>query len=81
MRDDREKTTSEVAAELGIAPDLLRKWKARGFLKLAPAGVSGQGRGVECYWSQAAIDEARAKTTAPKAKGGRPRKHDNITQL
>lgn len=57
--DGREHRTSEVAALLGIAPDLLRKWKARGFLTKAPGGVSGQGRGNECFWSDEAIDEAR----------------------
>lgn len=55
----KELTTSETAATIGIAPDLLRKWKARGFLKLAPKGVKGQGRGVECMWSDAAVEEAR----------------------
>lgn len=54
-----EPTTSELAKMLGIAPDVLRKWKYRGLLKLAPQGVSGQGRGVECRWSSAAVDEAR----------------------
>ena len=64
---DREKTTNEVAAEIGIAPDLLRKWKYRGLLKLAPQGVSGQGRSVECNWSREAIDEAKrcAETRMP----------------
>ncbi len=52
--------TSEAAKIAGVAPDVLRKWKMRGFLKLAPQGVSGQGRGVECYWSAAAVAEAKA---------------------
>jgi hypothetical protein len=55
----KELTTKEVAAEIGVAIDLLRKWKYRGFLKLAPQGVAGQGRGVECHWSEAAVEEAR----------------------
>lgn len=55
-----ERTTSEVAKALGIAPDLLRKWKRRKLLKLAPAGVSGQGRSIECRWSEEAFAEAKA---------------------
>jgi hypothetical protein len=55
----QELTTTEVATLIGVAPDLLRKWKARGFLPHAPAGVSGQGRGVQCMWSADAIEEAR----------------------
>jgi hypothetical protein len=55
----QELTTNEVAKLIGVAPDLLRKWKARGFLKHAPAGVAGQGRGVQCLWSEEAIEEAR----------------------
>lgn len=71
MNDDRELSTSEVAAEIGIAPDLLRKWKRRKLLKLAPPGVSGQGRGVECYWSREAVEEA--KRCAATRKPGHPR--------
>lgn len=55
----RERSTSEVAQALDVRPDLLRKWKARGFLPSAPQGVSGQGRGVECFWSDEAVEEAR----------------------
>ena len=56
---ERELRTSELAKLLGVDPSLLRKWKARGLLKLGPGGVSGQGRSVECYWSNAAVEEAR----------------------
>lgn len=57
----RERTTSEVAAEIGVEPYVLRKWKYRGLLKLAPPGVAGQGRSVECVWSEDAFDEAKAR--------------------
>lgn len=56
---NRELTTSEVAELIGVRADVLRKWKYRGLLKLAPQGVSGQGRGVECTWSDEAVTEAR----------------------
>ena len=74
---DRELSTSELATRLGIAPDLLRKWKARGFLKKAPQGVSGQGRSVECFWSEEAAEEARAVMasrllTRQRTRGSRP---------
>lgn len=67
MNNARELTTSEVAQEVGVAPDLLRKWKYRGLLKLAPQGVAGQGRSVECNWSATAVEEARecARTRQP----------------
>lgn len=55
----KELSTSQVAKLIGVDPDLLRKWKFRGLLKLAPQGVAGQGRGVECHWSDEAIEEAR----------------------
>lgn len=61
----RELSTREVAEKIGVAVDVLRKWKYRGKLKLAPQGVSGQGRGVECYWSAEAVAEARDFATAP----------------
>lgn len=60
--------TSEAARIAGVAPDVLRKWKMRGFLKLAPQGVSGQGRGVECFWSQAAVAEAKARADHNQAE-------------
>jgi hypothetical protein len=72
MISDRELSTREVAQEINVPVDLLRKWKHRGALKLAPAGVSGQGRGVECYWSAEAVEEARALAQKPRATG-RPR--------
>jgi hypothetical protein len=65
----REKTTSEVAEEIGVPVDLLRKWKYRGFLKLAPQGVAGQGRGVECHWSPAAIEEAKTWAATARPTG------------
>lgn len=55
-----EITTSQLASLIGVDPDLIRKWKARGLLKLAPKGISGQGRGVECFWSEDAVEEAKA---------------------
>lgn len=69
----RELGTSEVAALLGIAPDLLRKWKARGFLTKAPQGVSGQGRGLECHWSDEAVEEARQVMATRKPTKARTR--------
>lgn len=74
MSRAKELSTSQVAALIGVHPDLLRKWKARGFLKLAPQGVSGQGRGVECYWSDEAIDEARQCAATRQATKPRTRK-------
>jgi hypothetical protein len=75
-----EKTTSEVAAMLGIRPDLLRKWKKRGFLSKAPAGVSGQGRSVECHWSDEAIQEVRDRLASRPNQGTRyPRALDEAT--
>jgi transposase-like protein len=55
-----ERTTSEVARDLGMSAQLLRNWKRRGHLKLAPPGVPGQGRSVECVWSEEAFQEAKA---------------------
>ena len=69
----REIGTNEVAALIGIAPDLLRKWKARGLLKFAPGGVAGQGRGNECFWSEAAIAEARHIAATRKPTKARTR--------
>lgn len=69
-----ERTTSEVARELGIAPDVLRKWKYRGLLKFAPGGVSGQGRSVECLWSEAAFEEAKALSENQDRKKFGPRR-------
>jgi len=66
MSNNREVTTSEAAKLVGVEPDVLRKWKMRGFLKLAPAGVSGQGRGVQCMWSPAAVAEAKAWVNKPR---------------
>jgi hypothetical protein len=65
--EQREMTTSELAARLDIAPDLIRKWKARGLLPLAPGGVSGQGRGNESRWSPEAVAEVEmiADSRAP----------------
>lgn len=60
MTETHEIPTSEAAKIVGVAPDVLRKWKMRGFLKLAPKGSPGQGRGVECYWSEKAVAEAKA---------------------
>lgn len=78
MGKNRELSTSEVAAEIGVPVDLLRKWKYRGILKLAPQGVAGQGRSVECFWSAEAVEEARAKATATQTTG-RPRFRTNET--
>lgn len=61
-----EKTTSEAAAAAGISVKLLRKYKARGFLKLAPPGVSGQGRGIQCMWSEEALAELKAFVKLPR---------------
>jgi hypothetical protein len=69
----RELSTSEVAKLVGVVPDLIRKWKARGFLKLAPSGVAGQGRGNECFWSEEAIAEAREVAATRKPTKARTR--------
>jgi hypothetical protein len=69
MDQNRELSTSEVAKEIGVPTDLLRKWKYRGILKLAPQGISGQGRSVECYWSHEAVEEARAWANSPRLTG------------
>lgn len=66
-----EKTTSEVAKALGTTVDLIRKYKARRFLKLAPQGVPGQGRGVQCLWSEEAIEELRAFLATPRSSSTR----------
>lgn len=71
---DREPTTSEVAKLIGVRPDVLRKWKYRGLLKLAPQGVSGQGRSVECTWSAEAVEEARKWAAQPRVNRERMRK-------
>lgn len=68
----RERTTSEVAAEIGVEPYMLRKWKYRGLLKLAPQGVSGQGRSVECLWSEEAFAEAKTHSESELAGSRRP---------
>ena len=65
---EREVGTNEAAKLVGVAPDVLRKWKARGLLTLAPQGVSGQGRSVECHWSQEAIEEAK-KVSVTRQRG------------
>jgi hypothetical protein len=70
----KELTTNEAAKLIGVAPDLLRKWKARGFLRLAPSGVAGQGRGVQCLWSAAAIEEARYVAATQQKTKRRTRK-------
>lgn len=67
----RELATSEVANEIGVPADLLRKWKSRGLLSLAPQGVAGQGRGIECNWSAEAVEQARR--IASTRKPGPPR--------
>lgn len=54
----RELTTSQLAQKIGCEPYLLRKWNYRGFLKKAPQGASGQGRGKESIWSHEAQIEA-----------------------
>lgn len=74
MNSKPELSTSEVAREVGVPADLIRKWKNRGFLKLAPQGVPGQGRGVECLWSPEAVVEviecARTRQrTKPRTRG------------
>lgn len=70
----REYSTSEAAAIVGVPVDMLRKWKYRGLLKLAPQGVSGQGRGVECQWSEDAIEEAKNVLATRKPAHPRTRK-------
>lgn len=61
-----EKTTSEAAKAAGISVELLRKYKTRGFLKLAPPGVPGQGRGIQCLWSDEAVAELQAFVKIPR---------------
>ena len=62
--DDREPTTSELAKMVGVQPYVLRKWKYRGLLKLAPQGVPGQGRSVECHWSREAVEEVKERAAS-----------------
>lgn len=69
MSKTGELRTSDVAKLIGIPADLLRKWKYRGFLKLAPQGVPGQGRSVECFWSEEAVAEVRAWAEKPRPSG------------
>lgn len=71
---ERELTTSEAAAAAGISVELLRKYKARGFLKLAPPGVAGQGRGVQSMWSVAAVQELKEFVSVPRNSGSRHKK-------
>lgn len=54
---DREIPTSELARLAGVTTATLRKWKARGDLKLAPRSRSGAGRGNEAHWSPEAVKE------------------------
>ena len=61
MTGERELPTSEVARLCGVKPYLLRKWKMRGDLKLAPTSYAGAGRGNEAYWSPEAVREAIAR--------------------
>ena len=68
---ERELPTSEVAKLLGVKPYLLRKWKMRGDLKLAPRAYAGAGRGNEAMWSAAAIAEARARAMEHRNGGFR----------
>lgn len=64
MSAKRELRTAEVAKLAGIKAPLLRRWKYRGLLPSAPQGVSGQGRSVECLWSDEAVQEVlRVKST------------------
>jgi hypothetical protein len=74
-------TTGELATRLGVTADNLRKWKARGHLKLEPKGTSGQGRSVECMWSPEAQEEARwyrdHRTNGPGWKARAPIHPDN----
>jgi hypothetical protein len=67
----REITTSELAIELGVKVYVLRKWKYRGFLKLAPKGSQGVGRGQECHWSPEAVEEAKAWAALQRGPGDR----------
>lgn len=70
-----ERTTSEVARDIGVAPDVLRKWKYRGLLSKAPGGVSGQGRSVECLWSEDAFAEAKSLSEdQARKRHGKPQK-------
>lgn len=50
-------TTSELSAKTGVSTRLIRKWRDRGHLKLAPRGQHGQGRGNELLWTLSAQKE------------------------
>lgn len=71
MTDERELPTSEVARLVGVQPYLLRKWKMRGDLKLAPRSVAGAGRGNEAHWSPEAVEEVRLRVAEHRTTGHR----------
>lgn len=48
----------EVAKLCGVHWVTLKRWKARGTLRLAPKGRPGDGRGNELWWSKEAVQEA-----------------------
>jgi hypothetical protein len=79
MADRSERTTSEVAAQCGISVDLLRKYKARGFLKKAPPGVAGQGRGIQLMWSEEAFQEVKHFLAIPRPSGRNKSKASSVT--
>lgn len=68
MSEERH-TTAEVALLCGVTVATIRKWKARGDLPSAPSGRAGQGRGNECYWTDAGVAEAKARA-AENRNGG-----------
>jgi hypothetical protein len=71
----REKTTAEMAHLIGAPPDLLRKWKRRGFLPIAAREQDGAGHGTPVYWSIEAQAEllafAKTRNYGPTAENQR----------
>lgn len=68
---DRELPTSEVARLCGVKPYLLRKWKMRGDLKLAPRSYAGAGRGNGAHWPPEAVREAMKRAAEHRTGGYR----------
>lgn len=62
-------TTQQAAVIVGVKPDVLRKWKYRGYLHLAPE--TRVGRSNQMLWTNAAVEEALDWSL--KARKGRTR--------
>lgn len=78
--DKRELPTSEVAKLAGVQPYLLRKWKMRGDLKLAPHAYAGAGRGNEAMWSPEAVAEVLARAAEHRRSGPRRTRSNQVME-